>query len=273
MNTLGRAFVVCLVLAGCRPGAVEPIDAAPLPAASSFVELLERDAEARRSMRSLGRVTYFGERGRVRLNAVLLAERPGRLRVETLSPLEQPVDVMVTDGQRLSLLSGGRLREGPATPENLARLIPLSLWPEELVDVLLGGVPKNGRYEARSLARHPDREDHWLLVLVDARGETMELTLEPSTRITTEIRVKAKDGQLRFSVRYDLHEPIEGLPGELPRQIVFEMTDPELEVTIKLKELEVNVPIAPTLFELAAPPGVPVERLDSPPVPLPEPTP
>ena len=38
----------------------------------------------------MGRVTDFGERGRVRLTAVLLAERPGKLRVETLSPLEQP---------------------------------------------------------------------------------------------------------------------------------------------------------------------------------------
>lgn len=255
----------------CRPGPIAPVDAAPLPSAEAAIEGLQQDAATRQSMRSLGRVTYFGDRGRVRLNAVLLAQRPGRLRVETLSPLEQPVDVMVTDGARLSLLSGGRLREGPATPENIARLIPISLWPKELVEVLLGGVPRGERYKPSSLGWHPEREGRWRLVLAGAGGETVELTLEPATRIVEEVRTFTSEGKLSFSIRYDEHEPITGLSGELPRRIVLEMKDPELEVTIKLRELEVNVPIASELFELKPPAGVPVERLDSPPVVLPAP--
>lgn len=259
------------LLGACRPGAPKVTVLAPLPSAESVVEALERDTAARRSMRSMGRVTYFGERGRVRMSAVLLAERPGRLRVETLSPLEQPVDVMVTDGQRLSLLSKGTLREGPATPENIARLIPVSLWPEELVEVLLGGIPRNGRYQPKSLAVHPEEEDRWQLILADEEGESIELRLEPTERLIEEVRSIRANGEIGFIIRYSEHEPIEALPGRLPRQIVLEMKQPELEVTIKLRELEVNVPIAPELFELSAPPGVVVERMDSPPVPLPTP--
>lgn len=264
-----RALALAVAVAACRPGPVAPPDTSPLPSAEVLAEELRQDAAARTSMRSLGRVTYFGEKGRVRLSAVLLAERPGKLRVETLSPLEQPVDVMVTDGQRLTLLSGGRLREGPATPENIARLIPISLWPEELVEVLLGGVPRSERYRPSALERHPDREGRWRLSLLAEGGQRVELAVEPASRRIEEVVSREAGGRVSFTVRYDEHEAIAGLPGELPRRIVIEMKEPELEVTIKLRELEVNVPMDAELFRLIPPPGVRPERLDSPPVALP----
>lgn len=263
------ALGLVALLVGCRPGPIEPLDTSPLPSAETVAEQLRQDTAARRSMRSLGRVTYFGEKGRVRLNAVLLAERPGKLRVETLSPLEQPVDVMVTDGQRLSLLSGGRLREGPATPENLARLIPINLWPDELVEVLLGGVPRSERYRPSALEHHPERDGRWRLTLRADGGESLELGLEPASRRIEEVVSRAAGGGVGFTVRYDEHEALEGVAGEFPRRIDFVMEAPELEVTIKLRELELNAPIDAALFSLKAPPGVQPERLDSPPVALP----
>lgn len=54
---------------------------------------------------------------------------------------------MTSDGERLWLLSRGSAREGPATPENMARLVPIPLRASELVDVLLGGVPISDRYK------------------------------------------------------------------------------------------------------------------------------
>ncbi len=121
------------VLTACHPAApVKRADLAPLPAPEAALAELRAAGAKRQNLRALGRLTYFGEKGRVRLKAVLVADRPNRVRFETVSPLEQPLDVMTVDGSRLYLLSKEKLAIGPATPENVARLLPFPMHPEEL---------------------------------------------------------------------------------------------------------------------------------------------
>jgi hypothetical protein len=217
-------------------------------------------------MRALGRVTYFGDSGRVRLKTVLVVDRPGSFRVETISPMEQPIDVMASDGARLWLLTQGKLYEGPATPENIARMIPLPLRPEELVDTMLGGVPTSDRFEPKKLVWADDSHARWRLVLDGIGGETGELTIDPEKLEVEQAVIKRADGGVRLSLRF---EDFQALPDKdaFPRKITLDMPKPkQLEVTIKLEEIEVNVDIAPELLRIQSPPGVVPERLDSPPV-------
>jgi outer membrane lipoprotein-sorting protein len=269
-----RAYDVLLLVAflvafaACRPPPPHGQDLTPLPSPEKALQMVQAEGRARRSMRAEGRVTYFGDSGRVRLKTVLVVERPGRFRVETISPLEQPIDVMASDGERVWLLSNGKLSEGPATPENIARLLPVPLRADELVDTMLGGVPTSERFLPKDL-RWTEDHARWVLSMDGQSGETAELAIDPDKLRVESATLRRPDGEVRLVLRFDDFEALAD-KGSFPRKIVLEMPKPKAqEVTIKLQEVEVNVDIPPTVLRLEPPPGTVPERLDSPPVRLP----
>lgn len=247
-----------LGLTACRPGPVKPADTTPLPTPESVLEGLSAQAGDRTSLRTLGRVTYFGDKGRVRLKAVLLARRPGAFRVETLSPFEQPLDVMACDGDDLWLLSKDQLRFGAATPENIARLLPLVMGPEAVVDTLLGGVPRAEGTRAERIERVDDK---WRLWVRTARGERGHLLVDPTRRRVEQMVLL--DGETpHVTVRFSDFEPVPS-GGEMPRDIEIRLEAQSSEVTIKLGEPDVNVELPDGLFRIEAPPGVTPTPLDA----------
>lgn len=211
-------------------------------------------AASRQNMRALGRVTYFGRQGRVRLRAVLLSLRPGAFRVELLSPAEEPVGIMTCDGERLWLLKDRRLTTGPATAENIARLLPMPMRPREIVDLLLGGLPSSDRFEPVSLMWANVSHQKWLLTLRAPSGDAVLLTIDP-TRHTVQGARFERVGRPSMTVAFDDFKPIEGLPGEFPTHIVVQVQGDE-DVRIKLESLEVNVAFDPSLFLLTPPAGI-----------------
>lgn len=267
--TVSALLVAAGALTGCpaKPKPVIDPVGEVLPSPSALLARISTAAQSRRSLRALGRVTYFGEEGRVRLNVVEVVERPARFRIETISPLEQPIDTMTSDGERLWLLSKGVLREGPATPENIARLVPIPLRASELVDVLLGGVPISDRYKAVRVERSAKDAELLELTLEDDAHVQALITIDPAESKVLSAEVKEASGELRFSVVFSDFQALSA-GGALPKTIEFKMPARKLDVSIKLKELEANVAIEPTLFVLVPPPGVRPEPLPSPPVPV-----
>jgi outer membrane lipoprotein-sorting protein len=245
----------------CRPGTPKnPAELPPLPSAEAALEQLRSRGAERKNLRAMGRLTYFGEKGRIRLKAVLVAERPGSFRFETVSPLEQPIDVMASDGKRMWLLSKEKLSEGPATPENIARLMPLPLHPEEVVDTLLGGVPTGVRFRAKSIAWAEDQEK-WSLSISGPNGEDGRLTVDPVRKVVEKMELLEPGGNVRLSVTFEDFEAVSGSTAEIPRSLHIVMPARNHDVTIKLKEVDVNVELSPSLFTIAAPPGVIPEQL------------
>lgn len=245
---------------GCRPGPVRPADTTPLPPPAEVLSQLRASAGSRQSLRTLGRVTYFGDKGRVRLKAVLLARRPGSFRVETLSPFEQPLDVMASDGDDLWLLSKDQLRFGAATPHNIARLLPLVMGPEAVVDTLLGGIPDAEGTTAERIER--DEDGRWLLWVSTQRGDRGRLLVDPVKREVREMVLLDAADAARVTVRYSDFEAIPS-GGALPRKIEVKLEAEGSEVTIKLGEPDVNVPLDDALFRIEAPPGVTPLPLDA----------
>lgn len=255
MRVLSIMVLLSLAVA-CRPSPPKT-DYAPLPPAKDVLAMLRAENQ-RKNLRALGRVTYFGEKGRVRLKAVLLAERPSRFRIETLSPLEQPIDVMVCDGDELSLLSGGRLRTGPASPQNIARLLPLSMKASEVVDTLLGGVPASERFRPMKVSRIDDSDDEWALELESNLSERAWLKVDPTRKVVTEMKLFATNGTQTVRVAFDDFEDVPG-GRALPHAMTIQMN--ELDVRIKLTEADVDVTLDASLFALSPPPGVTPEPL------------
>ncbi len=246
--------VALLGEAACRP-TVGPqlVPPGALPSPESALNALRATAAGRQTIRAAGRVTYYGDKGRVRVRLELLAERPDRFRIETISPLEQPIDVMTCDGDELWLLSEGELRRGPATPDNVARLLPLPLAPSEVVDTLLGGIPTGEDWRADELTQR--RDGFWRLVVSRrTRSERAVLTVDPGRQVVTAASLERPAGRPFLDVTFDdFLELSRG--GFYPEKIRMKLPGRDADVRLKFKQPQINAELSPVLFKMTPPPG------------------
>lgn len=248
------AVILAGAVLGCRsgPGPRGP-EVGPLPEPEALLQQLRQRGEARRNLRAMGRVTVFEPDGRVRLRAVLVAERPRSFRFETLTPFEQPVDVMASNGERLWLLREGVLYEGPATSDNVARLLPLPMRPEEVVETFLGGVPVSSRFWPTRVLE--TSEGRWRLHLEGPEGETGMLLVDPGSLRVLEAELRAADGSLTTEVRFERFRRPEDEGPAVPTDIEVDVPPRALEVRIRLQDPETNVSLPDGLFEMRPPAG------------------
>jgi hypothetical protein len=185
------------------------------------------------------------------LDAWIAAEKPDRVRIETLDFFGNPASVLVAAGGRFALhdARAGVLYRGEATPENLARLLPLPLGAGELATLLCGSAPI---LDGRAVAAEPD-------------GGAMRLEIEGGTGRQL---LWAGEGAALRAARL---EPAPGspAPGWSAEFDVFrrragarvptdsELRTPRGRVTLHWKEdLEVNGTVDPAAFRLETPRGV-----------------
>ena len=154
--------------------------------------ILSRFAERSHALKSLsGMLSLEVWRGdeRVRLRQLLLVQPPNRIRVDTLSPFDQPLAMMASDGQIVTIYSieKQRFEQGPATQDHLARLLRLPLTGEELAAIMAGGVPiPTG---AVTTLDWDDETGVWVLgVAVRESGRRQRIAVEPAAFRVVELR-------------------------------------------------------------------------------------
>ncbi len=236
-------LAAAVVTLGCRSAP----SGGPPPDPDRLFASLVRTATRTQSLQAEGRVTYWGDDGRVRLRTVVVAERPDRFRVETLTPFEEPIDVVTSDGTKLYWLGQGALRVGAATADNLAQVIPLPLPPPAVVDVLLGGVPTARRW----VATRSEAGEHgsWRLSLTDPRGEAAQLWVQRDTTRVVRIRLAETHRHPAVDVRFDAFE------DGIARRIRLEVPTRDLSVQIQLEDPLMDASPDAALFRVDPPSG------------------
>lgn len=173
--------LMTLVCSACLPKAGLP----------DLSNLTDKDATARvhqaaaRRLRMVGtlKARLPGVEG-VILNATLdvAAELPARLSVAVRSFFEQPLQMLTTDGEVVTVFDATQgapvFRRGPVDARALSLLLPIPLWPHEVVEVLLA---------------HPPGDARGRLVAVDERRGTYDLWLEAPDRAPCLLTVRAQD--------------------------------------------------------------------------------
>lgn len=245
----------CLPLAGC-PGRFErPADFIDDP--QVFLRDLQAHAEHVQSLTGELSLEVWREGDRVRFKQLVAIKQPDRLRIDALSPFGSPVSTLVSDGARISIydMEEKRFQQGPATPRNLSRLVPVSLEPEELSALLRGTVP---------VIRHTGARIGW-----DAKEGRYQLDLEgderlqriwfePEARRPTATEVWRR-GRLDYAARLGDYERTDGVA--LPRRVRVEVPADEMRVDIRVVEHRINPELDDEVFQLEAPRGIPVEPL------------
>lgn len=207
------------------------------------------------SMQGLAKVKVHTPEDSMAGSQVILAEKPNRLRAETLSPFGSPILLLTVDGEDLgvSLPSRKLFYRGAATPENISRFVRIPLSLPALVTVLLYQPPMMDalREEAFELG-----EKGWLLVRygTPVRQEIIfnidRQLVEVSYFDQDKLLLKIDYGQ--FAEEGDRFPHYFGI--ELPRQ--------KTTASLEFSDLETNVELRPGIFQLTPPPGSKVVSFD-----------
>lgn len=131
-----------LVFAGCPPRA--DVRTTPAPDATALLGEVEAIEARVASLQSQAKVRVEGGGKKGNLTAFVAVAAPASVHLEVLDFFGRPSAILISDGQRFVLYQAesGVWLPGPATAENLARILPVPLPPEELVAMLLGRAPR-----------------------------------------------------------------------------------------------------------------------------------
>lgn len=235
----------------------EPED--PVRDAETLLANIEqRGAEIQRA-RVRAVMEYFGAEGRVRVRQTLLVQQPGGLRLETMSPFDSTLALVVSNADELTYydLANEKVYSGRPTAENLAKLIPLWLAPADIVDVVLGGVPlRRVDHELTSWKLTWDsKRNAWKLFGRGLTGGQLELFVRHGTWSLAGAREVDREGKLQWEIRTaDFRTVGDGeVQTEVPSRIRFLMPSESLDVSLNVSEYELNPELDEMLFEVFTP--------------------
>jgi hypothetical protein len=190
----------------------------------------------------------------------IAAEKPDRLHVEALDFFGSPALVLVAAGGRLALYDARErvFYRGAASAENLSRIVPVALAPADLVTILCGTAPLVEGAPARA---DPGRG----VVRLQVESASLVQTLEvgPGAAVaSSRVRVRGRDGG---SVRgapdltFGDHRPAGPVP--FPEAVRLRAADPDVEVRLGWRDVDVNGREDGALFRLDPPSGARVVDL------------
>ncbi|ATB34528.1 DUF4292 domain-containing protein [Melittangium boletus] len=240
----------------------------PITEAEELFRLTSAAQDTAATLQGEGKIRIETPQGSGTVSAFLAASRPGLLRVEMFDFFNRPIAVLVTDGHRFGLLQAqeNKYYQGPATPRNLSRFLPVALPSEELVAVMLGRVPFIPA-ERMTLAID-EKEGLYVLTLV--KGPVSQV-LHIHPRHLRVVRSQVK-GARTYSLEYGRFEP----QGEsvFPREVKLLAESAETSLDLRYTSVTLNESPDLTLFDLSVPEDIPVVDVDEggqalPPVALP----
>jgi len=211
------------------------------------------------------RASQYSDQGGLKGKVLILARRPGHLRMEGLSPTDDSVSVLTTDGERFTSWQRGQSTcwVGRACPDNVGRFVSVPLEADELVGVLLGRPP---------LIPHERAEMKWdrevgayRLELVGgaadlglSHGRTQRLWVAHGDGRIVRTQL-LEGGQRLVDVRYSEFRRVAGelLPGRLDVQLERDETDLRLEY----RDIDLATVPADEAFAFTCPVGTTLEEL------------
>lgn len=212
----------------------------------------------------------------MRGTVLISLERPDRIRLEAMTQFG-PVAVLTSDGESFQLLDmrENRFMEGPASPENISRLLAVALSGEEVARFLLGDTPRLPGAEPAMVCG----EDGYRIEMLGDDGTRQEIiltardadeTAAPEDQHLRLVRSELFDseGNTMWRAQFEDYQVVrdpgdpEGRGVALPFVVHFEDPRNGADTLIRMRELTIETEAPPAeVFHQTAPPGVTIERL------------
>lgn len=256
-------FVLSLATLGCKSTPSCPVQART-DAAKALDDHADRQA-GWQSIKAEARVTQWGSNGRIRGTVLMFLEQPNRVRFDVMTQVG-PAAVLTSDGEsfQLSDLRDGVFLHGPTCPQNIARLLGISVDAQSVLRLLTGDTPMIEAVE-RSMEC---RDGQYVVTLVADDGTTQEVTFSvdgadrekppESQRLTLRRSTeRASDGMMRWEATYDDYIDVEG--RSFPTNVRFIDEANGADTLVRVKSISLNPDIPEGVFQQAPSPGMSTE--------------
>ena len=257
---------LALLVGGCPP----PPVARPYapPSAEELYAAVTGRAAAIQTQRTETKVDLLADKDqRVKLGVTFLTQAPNRLRMEAEGPFSTAVASLASDGADFQFLDirNNRFLAGPAQPCSIARLIRVALRPSDVVAVLDGVAPIiDSAPDARAVDWDPHHGGREVLRLRGADGSVETLEFDARERRWDLVDAELRDGrgQVVWHVEHQDFALVEGGgPLRLPGRSAITQPSRNADARIRYKSRELGVTPPEGVFQLAPPPGIPVEQV------------
>ncbi|RKH33219.1 DUF4292 domain-containing protein, partial [Corallococcus sicarius] len=256
MNRAAAAIFLVLLCSACPKrlefGPEGRIEDAP----TLYQHVRERQAQVV-NLEGDAKLRVESPQGSGTLGTFLSITRPGLIHLETYDFFNRPVASLVSDGARFGVYQaqGNTYFQGPSSPENVSRFLPIVLPSEELVAVMLGQVPLLPP-ETMTLALD-EKERVYVLTLV--RGAAKQ-TLRVDPR-----HLRVVKSEVRGVPGYDLAFEDFKQRGELlfPGKVILTASQADTQLELRYTEITLNGRPDLTLYELTPPEGARVVEVDA----------
>jgi len=188
------------------------------------------------------------------VSGYLQAMSPAYLRFVGLSPIGQPLMILVTDGDRFQYLAvdQGKGYEGSVTAATFVKYAPAGFKPHESFYWLSGRLPP-GEVAVEEVGRALDAEGYWLTVRV--AGERRRLLFDPEVGVIRRHQVLNAAGDDVLEARYEAFRAAGANGCLLPGRIVVTTRQHTGTLVVVLSDWLDGAALSEKDFAFALPPG------------------
>jgi hypothetical protein len=288
MTRASSAPFAWLAAAFALSGCIRPIAPPSMPpSADAALARMRAGFACGNAVQGNGKLDHYGVGGRVRVEVLLFAARPGRLRMDIVSPFGITVATLTSDDDKFALadLRDKRFYVGPASACNIARLTSVPVPPHVLVDLLRGEAPVL-KHDAQQTTMVWNPHGYWVLGIASTRGASEEIHLAPRLEDWSlpwdrqrmrvlDVRVTQQGYEL-YHAQLDDHagartagpreDPDNLAPAtppsgpvcdaEIPRKVRVQVSEPGADVRLQYEQILWNPPLPEGTFEQQPPPGM-----------------
>ena len=226
------------------------------PDADRYHTVLQKRSGAMKSLSGELAVEIWEGRKRLAIRQLFASRPPHQLRIDTLSPFEQPLVTLIYHKDLLAVhdIEKARFAVGSASAFNFERLTRVKIKPADMSALLSGQVPRI--LEQGGAVRWDHTRGRTLLTLV--QGDERQIIFFDESNLTPRMMELYHQDQLLlrlFLARYTDQEP------RLPRRLRLELPMRKIRVEIELKDFTLNPDLPDVAFEIKPPPGLSVSDL------------
>ncbi|MAA78868.1 MAG: hypothetical protein CL916_06375 [Deltaproteobacteria bacterium] len=222
--------------------------------ASRYHQALNQRYKQVKSLSGELSVELWDKGKRVVVRQLFASQAPLRLRLDTLTPFEQPIATVIYNDQLLALHDheAQRFIMGEANRSNFERLTRLRLQPSEMSDLLSGQLPRitssGGQVHWDS---HKGRS-----VLTLHKNQRKQIVTFDESNLSPRMTELYEDEKLLVRVRladYTKQDP------KLPRRLKIEIPHRSIVLNITLIDFTINPNLPQIAFEIQPPTGLSIE--------------
>lgn len=235
----------------------------------SLLTAVEARSDEVQTARIRATLEYFGRGERVRIRQALVVDAAGRLRMETISPMDTTLSVFVVDGPNMYWydIAGEVFYTGESSAAHIGQLIPLRLAGEDIVALLTAGIPLPGALEDEPWPVSWNRRGGtWLVQVPESEGGRFDLSVDPTRMVVEHIEFSTGAAAGGWELWLGDYRPAttdatDGVDVPVPYRLRFRMRSERVDISLELERYQLNPELPDTLFELEPPRGVAIQPL------------